>query len=253
MTWELLPGTPEYEEHWRPLLRDFINHLKQRGWLEITFIALDERPEGQMTRLLEFLKQTAPELKVSSAGFYYESNNSAIHEFSTNWRDQFRIPIEKIHERRAAGLLTTYYVACGIPKPNTFTFSPPAESCFIGWMASAMGFDGFLRSAYNSWPENPLEDSRYVKWPAGGTYFIYPGPLSSIRFERLREGAQDYEKIRILREKLAQDVSPEADALQRELDDFLGAIRPGILDHLSAAEVTREGRHLINRIAKAVQ
>ena len=29
---------------------------------------------------------------------------------------------------------------------------------------------------------------------------IYPGPLSSIRFERMREGIQDYEKIRVLRE-----------------------------------------------------
>lgn len=29
---------------------------------------------------------------------------------------------------------------------------------------------------------------------------IYPGPRSSIRFERLREGIQDYEKIRILRQ-----------------------------------------------------
>ena len=27
---------------------------------------------------------------------------------------------------------------------------------------------------------------------------IYPGPRSSIRFERLREGIQDYEKIHIL-------------------------------------------------------
>jgi hypothetical protein len=33
---------------------------------------------------------------------------------------------------------------------------------------------------------------------------IYPGPRSSIRFERLREGIQDYEKIRILRQALTK-------------------------------------------------
>ena len=34
-------------------------------------------------------------------------------------------------------------------------------------------------------------------------YSIYPGPRSSIRFERLVEGLQDCEKIHILREELA--------------------------------------------------
>ena len=41
-----------------------------------------------------------------------------------------------------------------------------------------------------------------VALKAGDTFMVYPGPLSSIRFERLREGIQDYEKIRILRDTL---------------------------------------------------
>nr|MCU0386946.1 DUF4091 domain-containing protein [Flavihumibacter sp.] len=36
---------------------------------------------------------------------------------------------------------------------------------------------------------------------AGDTYQVYPGPSSSIRFEKLVEGIQDFEKIRILREE----------------------------------------------------
>jgi hypothetical protein len=63
-----------------------------------------------------------------------------------------------MESRRNSGLITTYYVACGIPKPNNFTFSPPSESCYEGWFAAARGFDGFLRWASNSWPENPLID-----------------------------------------------------------------------------------------------
>lgn len=69
----------------------------------------------------------------------------------------------------------------------------------------------------------------------------------------MRKAIQDFEKIRILREEIAQDASPKANAHRRALDDFLGAIRPGILDHLSAAKVTREGKQLIHRIAKAIQ
>ena len=102
------------------------------------------------------------------------------------------------NERRRNGAVTSYYVACGIPKPNNFSFSPPAESTYEGWFAAAMGFDGFLRWAYNSWVEDPLFDTRFRTWPGGDTYFVYPGPRSSIRFERLVEGIQDFEKIKIL-------------------------------------------------------
>ncbi len=246
---KLYPGTSEYEAFWRPFLADFSQHLKSRGWLEKTTIALDEREEEEMTNMFKFIAEAAPEFKITMAGFYHESINLDIYDFSSNWRDYGRIPAEAIQKRKDAGLITTYYVACGIPQPNNFTFSPPAESCFEGWLASAMGFDGFLRWAYNSWPVNPMMDSRYIKWPAGDTYFIYPGPLSSVRFERLREGIQDYEKIRILREELDQKTGAEAQAAKIRLDEFLSTIDSKTLDKKSAAEVIQEGKLLINEIA----
>jgi len=222
--------------------------LRKMGWLEKTTIALDEREEDEMTKMFSFLKEAAPEFKIAMAGFYHAGISSSIYDFSSNWRDYGRIPPEAVQSRKEAGLITTYYVACGIPKPNNFTFSPPAESCFEGWLAAAMGFDGFLRWAYNSWPENPLTDSRYNKWPAGDTYFIYPGPLSSVRFERLREGIQDAEKIRILREELLRNSSPEATHLRKRLDDFLASVNAKTLESKSAAEVINEGKKLIYEI-----
>jgi len=249
---EAIPGTEEYESIWRGFLPDFRAHLKEKGWLEITTLALDEREEKEMISMFGFLQQTAPEFKISMAGFYYENINSFIYDFSSNWRDYGRIPGDAIKQRKNSGLITTYYVACGIPKPNNFTFSPPSESCYEGWVAAAMGFDGFLRWAYNSWPENPLIDSRYIKWPAGDTYLIYPGPRSSVRFERLREGIQDYEKIRILREELTQNKSLEAIAASRHLNNFLASINSKTLDTKSAAEVIREGKQLLYEIVKSV-
>ena len=44
-----------------------------------------------------------------------------------------------------------------------------------------------------------MADTRFRAWPAGDTYQVYPGALSSIRFEKMIEGIQDYEKIAILR------------------------------------------------------
>jgi hypothetical protein len=72
-----------------------------------------------------------------------------------------------------------------------------------------------LRWAYASWVEDPLHDSRFRTWPAGDTYLVYPDARSSIRFERLIEGIQDAEKIRILRKEFAAAGTAEA---RRKLD-----------------------------------
>ena len=53
---------------------------------------------------------------------------------------------------------------------------------------------------------------------------VYPGARSSIRFERLRDGIQDYEKINIVREKLSKAGNPESkqrlDKLNRLLETY---------------------------------
>jgi predicted TIM-barrel fold metal-dependent hydrolase len=253
ITIESTPGTAEYEYIWRNFLNDFKVHLREKGWLKKTAIALDEREDEEMQNMFRFLKETAPELKISMAGFYFDKINSSIYDFSSNWRHIDNISGNIMESRRRSGLKTTYYVACGIPKPNNFTFSPPAESCYEGWFASAMGFDGFLRWAYNNWVENPEVDSRFIRWPSGDTYFVYPDAQSSIRFERLREGIQDFEKIRMLRKELAEDKSIEAAEARKRLNDFLNSINTKTLESRSAAEVVNEGKQLIHDIVKTLK
>jgi hypothetical protein len=252
VTVEPRPGTVEYEKIWRSFLTDFRDHLKRKGWLDKASIALDEREEGEMKKMFAFLKDTAPELKVSMAGFYFKEINPAIYDFSSNWRAIDQISGDVLASRKKSGLKTTFYVACMIPKPNTFTFSPPAESCYEGWFASALGFDGFLRWAYNSWTEKPESDSRYIKWPSGDAYLVYPDAQSSIRFERLREGIQDYEKIRILRAELANNPAKEAAVAKARLDGFMNSINPKTLDQRSAAAVVNQGKQLLSEIVKSV-
>lgn len=68
---------------------------------------------------------------------------------------------------------------------------------------------------------DPLRDSRFRTWAAGDTYSIYPGPRSSIRFERLVEGLQDCEKIHILREELAaKGANGKLKKLNAKLSEF---------------------------------
>src|SRR5690606_25056833 len=61
------PGTQAFEEVWAPFLKDFVKHLRQKGWLEITNIAIDERTREEVDGALKLIQQVAPELGVSYA------------------------------------------------------------------------------------------------------------------------------------------------------------------------------------------
>jgi hypothetical protein len=60
-----------------------------------------------------------------------------------------------------------------------------------------------LRWAYNSWPAHPELDSRFRYWASGDTYIVYPGARSSVRFERLIDGVELFEKVHTLRKNYA--------------------------------------------------
>ena len=208
------PQKPIFEEIWVPFLLDFKAHLKEKGWLEFTNIAMDERDPESMAAAVKVLEQYAPEM-----GFALADNHHSYKKFAM-MRDVCVFMCQKVdpadlEARRAKGYSTTFYVCCGPAYPNTFTSSQPYESELLGWHGVAMDFDGMLRWAYNSWCENPVQDSRYGNWPAGDTFFVYPDARSSIRFERLIDGIEISEKVRILK-KEGVDLAPLYDALQQE-------------------------------------
>ena len=208
------PGTKIFEEIWEPFLIDFKAHLQEKGWLEITNIAMDERPAEMMAAAVKVLEKCAPEM-----GFALADNHQTYKKFNM-MRDVcvfmcHHVDPADLEARRAKGYSTTFYVCCGPAYPNTFTSSQPYESELLGWHGVAMDFDGMLRWAYNSWCENPMMNSRYGNWPAGDTYLVYPEGRSSIRFERLIDGIEVSEKVRILK-KEGVDLKPLYDALQSE-------------------------------------
>ncbi len=207
---ETQPGSAEYMKLWTPFLQDFRSHLEKKGWNTITNIAIDERGGREMELMLQLLADQAPEFGVALAdnAKTYKIYPDRIQDLCVAFHAI--ISAEDLEFRKSRGFPSTYYVCCSDAFPNTFTFSPPAEAPFISWYAAAAGFDGFLRWSYCSWVEDPLRDSRFRTWPAGDTYIVYPEARSSIRFERLVEGIQDAEKIRILREELGRDSSVEA-------------------------------------------
>ena len=197
---ECKPGEKSYEDFILPFLRDFASHLKQKGWFSRTCIAMDERPMDQMKAAYDIVKRADQGYRIAGAFNYFPEFTANVHDASVGYR--FELLEEKILEaRREKGDPVTFYTCCGPDWPNTFTYSPPAESAYMGWHASAAGYDGYLRWAFNSWVKAPCQDARFRTWPSGDCFLVYPGE-SSIRMERLVEGIQAYEKIRLLMDSL---------------------------------------------------
>lgn len=207
------PGEAKYHDFIVPFLKDFSRHLRQKGWFERTYIAMDERPEDQMEAAWQTIQDADPEFKIEGAANYSVDSEAADRVDDISVGFQYNLLNEEALARRAAkGQKTNFYTCCNPERPNTFTFSPPAESAYLGLHAAACNYDGYLRWAYNSWTKEPNEDTRYGNWPAGDCYLVYPEG-SSIRFERLVEGIQTYEKIRLLRPTLNKKESQKLDAV----------------------------------------
>lgn len=229
-TFQAAPGSEEYNEYWGAFIADFARHLKAKGWFEKTMIAMDERPLESMQAVLGLIRKVEPAFKISLAGNYHEPVIYDIVDFSETFSGKQEFPESAKAKRKELGLTTTFYTCCAEAHPNMFVISNPDEAAWLGWFAQAEGYDGYLRWAYNSWTLDPLTDTRFRTWPAGDCFVVYPGGRGSVRFSKLVEGIQDFEKVRILRSRW-QETGNEAK---------LGQLT-GILKSFTSETVLAEG------------
>ncbi len=243
------PETKEFIALWTPFLKDFRKHLDEKGWMKITNIALDERSPKDVKATLDLLQKVAPEFGVSLA-----DNRKSYRQYPY-LKDicvGFGATFDEadLSYRKQNGLISTYYVCCSHKFPNIFTFSDPSEATYIAWYATGAGLDGFLHWSYNSWVENPVIDSRFRSWPAGDTYTIYPGNRSSIRFERLREGIQDAEKIRILRGQLILSSKGDAPAKLAKLNEAVSKFNVSKAPSIPCSEMLHQGKMVLEELSR---
>ena len=235
------PGEPAYEEMWVAMLTSFSKHLREKGWFDICAIAMDERPMDVMQKTLKVIRKADPEFKVSLAGNYHAEIEPDLYDYCITIGQNFP---EEVRLRRAAeNKRTTYYTCCTEAHPNTFTFSDPAEAAWMSFYSSKKHLDGYLRWAYNSWPLEPLLDSRFRTWAAGDTYLVYPGARSCIRFERLIEGIQAHEKITILRQEFEKKGNK---AGLKKIEKMLAPFKLGDMPEIPAAVTVNRANQILN-------
>ena len=132
-------------------------------------------------------------------------------------------------ERRELGEEVWWYVCCGPTAPwaNFFLDQPGAAHRVLFWQTFQRKSDGLLYWGINHWPGFDARTMDQVpaerRWPAvpwedrgrnGDGYFLYPGPdgpLTSLRFEIMRDGVEDYDALRMLQalvDEKGDDASP---------------------------------------------
>ncbi|HUX97374.1 MAG TPA: glycoside hydrolase domain-containing protein [Bacteroidales bacterium] len=159
-------------------------------------------------------------------------NNFCVHGNSLNDPEVK----QALREEQAKGGEATWYISCdqAYPQPNYFIDAPVLDPVMVPWITERYKMNGILYWAANFWNQTPdpwLDPVTYISgFDCSDGYvlngegsLIYPGdhakrytgqpdvvgPISSIRFEMLREGIEDYEYIWMLKNKGAADFAEE--------------------------------------------
>lgn len=207
-----------YKEVWSQFLVSFEDHLRSKRLFERTFLGFDERPKKIMNVIYKLIDQHAPEflehIFISGHPEVGEKaqNLSISYMFFPDQKLEKRavVPVTPTIQDRASKNRTTTFYLCAEPgHPNTLTYSPAVESRLIPWLALKHKTDGYLRWSYNNWTKDPFNKPVFIH-SQGDDYYVYPGdegPISSIRWELLNDGIEDFELFKLVQEnsKISND------------------------------------------------
>lgn len=235
-------SSAEYKALWTVFLKSFAAHLKQQGWYDKTCIAMDERGLNNMLDAYRVAQEAVPGIKMALAGTHHKELVDKLYDYCIGFGEHFTD--DELAARKARGWKSTTYTCCSNTEPNLFSNSLPAEAAYLPVFCVANKFEGYLHWSWMNWADNPLSDTRFRLFAPGDTYLIYPGPRSSVRYERFIEGVAMAEKVRILREEYAAKGNNAAlDALNKQVEAFAPA---GIPTEQTAAGMVNALQQLLN-------
>lgn len=252
----------------KEFLIDLSTHIKKHYNKQSIYLGIDER--GFDKNLLDLIFQVNEEyesnFKLTGAVNNLEETKDVIDlfdEISINLavtKDHLDIVERIMRERKKLNLKTTLY-SCTGNKPGNFSLSAPGESYWTIIYGYLLGCDGYLRWAYDSWVENPLEDTTHNAFEAGDCFLVFPdekdteNPItrSSLRYEKLSEGMRDAYKLLTLENLSKQDLV-DKNSLLKIIDNTYDQSDLYLTD-TGKKQLAEDNEHLrehINRLTKIV-
>jgi hypothetical protein len=237
-----------FKTNWNIFLTDLKTHLEKKGWLSKTYLGINENEMEQTLAAIRVVKAHSKEWRITYAGNWHPELDSLLNDYSCVFGNE--PAINDLQNRHTKKQTSTFYICCTPPKPNTFVYSPPIEGRWLGWYTLAHNYDGMLRWAYDAWVADPVRDARHIYWPAGDAYMVYPGAASSIRFEKMREGISDFEKIKIIQSGVTKSSNTTAKKLMQELEQHLKTFTSEKeFDKEKLKQEVQKGRELLEQLS----
>jgi hypothetical protein len=237
-------GSKEYDNIVETMLKALAAHLEEKKLLEHCSLLLQKNAsKEQLHKISALAKAASPQLKISYMGIPIAyADTTDLARYIVPLANVKNLKIRDISEN--AGTPITLYTTCKEAQPNLFVFSQPADAAWLCWYIAANKLQGFTH-LFNSWNAAPNQDARSAQWAAGFGYLAYPGGASSIRMERLLEGIQDFEKIRILSEEFEETNNIVG---RDKLNQILKMFQLVQLSEKGSAATVEEARILLNSL-----
>jgi len=243
------PFSPEFNKTVKSYLSAVESYFDKNGWRDrLVFNSPIDEPNTKKayedTRLYaELVHEAVPGIPFLSTESPVTDNpdwgtlRGYVNNFCVNGNSLNDPAVKQaLIEEQARGGEATWYISCdqAYPQPNYFIDAPVLDPVMVPWITARYKMDGILYWAANFWSQTPdpwLDPVTYISgFRCSGGYvlngegsLIYPGdrtkqytgqpnvtgPVSSIRFEMLREGIEDYEYLWLLKDKGAGDFAEE--------------------------------------------
>lgn len=239
--------TRSFLDQFLPALKD---HLAGKGWLDRYMQHIADEPTDKnwesYRNISGYVKKHLPDVKILDAVLTSKELAGTIDVW---------VPVLDVLHRDHAFYSDlqkqgkeVWFYTCVVPRgnyANRFIEQPLIQTRLLHWINFKYDVTGYLHWGLNYWEKNQLhiDASRdRGKLPAGDNCIIYPGYrklYTSIRFEAMRDGIDDYQLLKMIEEKDAAKARGFVNNLILNFDSYDNSVsyfrktRKEMLDFLS--------------------
>jgi hypothetical protein len=216
----LPPDDPRVGEFLASFLPALNAHLEEKGWKEIYYQHILDEAHGneplEYQRIAQLVRRHLPGVPTMDAVDAAQMPEELQRNCDV-WVPRLGLFDDQMDliEQRIQGGREVWFYTCLYPQKrylNRLLDYPLLKVRLLHWLNFRHNFAGYLHWGWNWWtPEpmlatQPIINENQTLLPAGDAFIVYPDRAnlsvrSSIRLEAMREGIEDYEMLRALKQK----------------------------------------------------
>ncbi len=197
------------EEYLPQFLPAFVEHLRQKEWLDKTIFHICDEPADHNVMVWreasDFVHRHAPELRRADAiETPHCLDRLEIWVPKLDHLATWQAAYEEAQRLGNEMWLYTVGIFQAGSLPNKTADVPLIDSRLLHWLNYRYGLKGYLHWGFNAWTKDPFNAPGEHR---GDGWHVYPkqdGLLDSLRWEQMRNGIQDYECLWLLESKTAE-------------------------------------------------